>query len=389
MPCEAELLAADQLKDALKGPLATWCPTNDMKSVTKRLMAKDWPAAVAFVNKISEHAEGMKHHPDVALSEYRLVDLRLTTHAAGGLTRADVDLAAAIDAIPLELSPKWGARRAVLEKVDAPVVEQAATYDQSHYLEGLNGAFEASGERTVDHVQKTFAGPEKRGGGLFEDAAERDIAAATEEIVAAVQRYAGLRESSAVADVGAGTGILLPPLSRAVGARGAVAAVEPAEALRALAERRVTDEKLTNVAFWAKSNGLVEKTVDVALLVDTYHHLEYPRSTLAAIRKALQPRGHLVVIDWHRDPGRVLSKDAAWLLGEMRADQATFRREIEAAGFTHVAEPVLPQIAEKYFMVFTKTPPVLDAPGVWYTPPVDPPPKNDRKRQRNFERNYE
>ena len=37
------------------------------------------------------------------------------------------------------------------------------------------------------------------------------------------------------------------------------------------------------------------------------------------------------------------------LYGEMRADQATFRKEIEASGFTHVAEPVLPQIAEQIF----------------------------------------
>lgn len=33
--------------------------------------------------------------------------MRVTTHAAGGVTLADVALAARLDAVPCEYSPKW------------------------------------------------------------------------------------------------------------------------------------------------------------------------------------------------------------------------------------------------------------------------------------------
>jgi pterin-4a-carbinolamine dehydratase len=35
------------------------------------------------------------------------VTVSLTTHAAGGITLADVGLAARVDAVPVECSPKW------------------------------------------------------------------------------------------------------------------------------------------------------------------------------------------------------------------------------------------------------------------------------------------
>ena len=38
------------------------------------------------------------------------------------------------------------------------------------------------------------------------------------------------------------------------------------------------------------------------------------------------------------------------------ADQATFRAEIEACGFTHIAEPFVEDLPENYLMVFRKTP---------------------------------
>lgn len=43
-------------------------------------------------------AERMDHHPDIAI-RYRQVELRLTTHSAGGLTDRDFELAQQIDAV--------------------------------------------------------------------------------------------------------------------------------------------------------------------------------------------------------------------------------------------------------------------------------------------------
>jgi 4a-hydroxytetrahydrobiopterin dehydratase len=56
-----------------------------------------FPAAIAFVNRVAEAAEGLDHHPDITI-EYTKVTLRVTTHDAGGLTANDFELATRIDA---------------------------------------------------------------------------------------------------------------------------------------------------------------------------------------------------------------------------------------------------------------------------------------------------
>ncbi len=55
----------------------------------------DFPAAFAFLSRVALLAERHGHHPDIHNS-YRRVELELTTHDAGGITEADLTLAAAI-----------------------------------------------------------------------------------------------------------------------------------------------------------------------------------------------------------------------------------------------------------------------------------------------------
>ena len=52
-------------------------------------------------------AEAEGHHPDLHLTNYRDVQVVLSTHAIGGLARADFILAAKLDALDVEYSPKW------------------------------------------------------------------------------------------------------------------------------------------------------------------------------------------------------------------------------------------------------------------------------------------
>jgi len=54
--------------------------------------------ALAFVNAVGRLAEERDHHPDIAL-HWDTVELELWTHSAGGITRADLDLAAAVSAL--------------------------------------------------------------------------------------------------------------------------------------------------------------------------------------------------------------------------------------------------------------------------------------------------
>ena len=64
--------------------------------MVKTVVLADFAAALAWVNEVGRLAEQRNHHPDINIS-WNTVTLRLTTHSAGGLTSADVDLAADID----------------------------------------------------------------------------------------------------------------------------------------------------------------------------------------------------------------------------------------------------------------------------------------------------
>ncbi len=64
--------------------------------------------AMDYVNLVAGVAEEEKHHPDIYITDYRNVRLVLSTHAIGGrLTLPDFVVAAKLDALPVQCSPKW------------------------------------------------------------------------------------------------------------------------------------------------------------------------------------------------------------------------------------------------------------------------------------------
>jgi 4a-hydroxytetrahydrobiopterin dehydratase len=52
---------------------------------------------IRFVDRVATEADRADHHPDIDL-RWTTVTMTLSTHSAGGLTRKDFALAAAIDA---------------------------------------------------------------------------------------------------------------------------------------------------------------------------------------------------------------------------------------------------------------------------------------------------
>ncbi|HZD66479.1 MAG TPA: 4a-hydroxytetrahydrobiopterin dehydratase [Acidimicrobiales bacterium] len=54
--------------------------------------------ALQYVNRVGELAEAANHHPDIDI-RWNTVTLRLSTHSAGGITQADLDMAARIDGL--------------------------------------------------------------------------------------------------------------------------------------------------------------------------------------------------------------------------------------------------------------------------------------------------
>jgi 4a-hydroxytetrahydrobiopterin dehydratase len=85
---------------ALLEAVPAWSLSGDQEvdSLHRRFSFPDFKAAIAFVNRMADVAEVEGHHPDFSV-HYRLVDVELSTHDVGGLSRNDFILAAKIDKI--------------------------------------------------------------------------------------------------------------------------------------------------------------------------------------------------------------------------------------------------------------------------------------------------
>ena len=96
---------------ALPAHLATvplWRLAPDRKSITRSFTARNFRAAMAFLNGCAEVCEAETHHANFHLTDYRDVSLSLSTHAVGSqLTLLDFIVAAKLDAVPVDYSPKW------------------------------------------------------------------------------------------------------------------------------------------------------------------------------------------------------------------------------------------------------------------------------------------
>jgi 4a-hydroxytetrahydrobiopterin dehydratase len=86
---------------ALKAALASlsgWNHDEARDAISRRFSFGDFVEAFGFMTEVALEAEKMNHHPEWT-NVYRHVDIRLTTHDAGGLTELDLALARAIERI--------------------------------------------------------------------------------------------------------------------------------------------------------------------------------------------------------------------------------------------------------------------------------------------------
>ena len=148
----------------------------------------------------------------------------------------------------------------------------------------------------------------------------------------------GLQPGMTVADVGTGVGYMLPFLSRRVGAEGRVIAEDIFDDFLASAKQRVEKLKLSNVTFVKGAEtdpNLPEAAVDIVLVLDVYHHFDYPEKMLAAIHKSLKPGGKLVVVEYYKRQDAMAGGRA---LTHIRLDMPDAIKEIEANHFHLIAE---------------------------------------------------
>lgn len=109
-----------------------------------------------------------------------------------------------------------------------------------------------------------------------------------------------LEPGMAVADVGAGTGYYSWRIAQRVRPQGVVYAVEvQPEMLKMLADQ-MSRRGAANVKIihgTASDPRLPAGTLDLALMVEVYHELEYPHEVLSAIVRALKPGGRVVFVE--------------------------------------------------------------------------------------------
>ena len=97
----AERLSAEARKQALGG-LAGWSEVQGREAIRKTFVFKDFNEAFGFMCRAALVAEKNDHHPEWR-NVYKTVEVVLATHDAGGVTRRDIDLAKAMDAIAKQL----------------------------------------------------------------------------------------------------------------------------------------------------------------------------------------------------------------------------------------------------------------------------------------------
>ena len=83
--------------EKLRGELSAEWDVDGTSSLHRRMRYKDFAGAFAAATHVALIAEAEAHHPDLTVGWGRL-HIKLTTHAAGGLTRNDFIMAARIDA---------------------------------------------------------------------------------------------------------------------------------------------------------------------------------------------------------------------------------------------------------------------------------------------------
>jgi ubiquinone/menaquinone biosynthesis C-methylase UbiE len=162
-------------------------------------------------------------------------------------------------------------------------------------------------------------------------------------------RLIRVERGSTVADLGAGSGYFTVRLAKAVGAAGKVYAVDIQQGMLDLLQRAVTKEKLTNVIpvlGAADDPRLPAASLDLVLMVDVYHELSSPPTTLAHLKNALKPGGRLVLLEYRAEDPNVP------ILPEHKMTKAMVKLEVEHEGFRQ--QRVYDDLPRQHLIVFTR-----------------------------------
>ena len=145
-------------------------------------------------------------------------------------------------------------------------------------------------------------------------------------------RELGLKPGMVVADVGAGTGYYARRMAPLVGSNGIVYGVDvQPEMLRLLVDgaKAAGLANIKPVLATVTDVKLPDASIDLAIMVDVYHELEFPFEVMQSLLRALKPGGKVVFVEYRLEDPKVPIK----LLHKM--SEAQVRKEAAVHALTY------------------------------------------------------
>jgi ubiquinone/menaquinone biosynthesis C-methylase UbiE len=161
-----------------------------------------------------------------------------------------------------------------------------------------------------------------------------------------------LNPTDVVADIGAGTGYISLKIASKV-PQGQVLAVDVQPEMIQMLGDRISQSHTPNVKpilSTEQDPNLTPNSIDLAIFVDVYHELAYPREVMTAVAKALKPNGRIALVEYRGEDPKVFIKP------HHKMTQAQARKEMASMGLTwQETKSMLPQ---QHLMLFTRNEPV-------------------------------
>ena len=204
----------------------------------------------------------------------------------------------------------------------------------------------SQGAPTADGIGKVIQGREIARvmgwqGAAWLEREEREREERTDLLLPALQ----LKPGMTVADVGAGTGYFSWRMSLLVGPQGRVFAADVQPEMIGLLKRTMAERGARNVLPVQSAPDdarLPAAALDLAIMVDVYHELEFPYEVMASVVRALKPGGRLVLVEYRGEDPNVPIKAAHKMTeAQVRAEiaghgQLVWRQTIAVLPWQHV-----------------------------------------------------
>jgi cyclopropane fatty-acyl-phospholipid synthase-like methyltransferase len=190
----------------------------------------------------------------------------------------------------------------------------------------------------ADHMEHRFDNP-KQLAKSFDDPA-RDAWQQPDRVINLLR----LERGQTVADIGAGTGYFTVRLAKSEAAPK-VYAVDIEPSMVSYLSERAAQEHLSNVVAVqaAADTPNLPETVDLVLIVDTFHHIGNREVYFRRLAKSLKPGGRVAIIDFRPDSPEGPPK-------EFRFTPEQIKSEMSKAGYTMTAQHDL--LPRQHFLIF-------------------------------------